>query len=113
MELAETHCHILLMKTGYPYEFQGLHCIENRSDTPGYFLNDHNIDIWRMKELENAFLLSRNSIIHKQCKIQATHKATPAASTATDAKSNISNITLSSNATASDSTTSTLINYVW
>ena len=101
-----THCHIWLMKTGYPHGFQGLHCIEKRSDTPDSFLNNHTIDIWLMKVLENALLLCRNSIIHKQCKIQATHKATTAASIATNATSNISNIALSSTATALDSTIS-------
>ena len=59
-----------------------------------------------MKELENVLLLCRNSIIRKQYKIQATHKATTAASIATNATSNISNIALSSTATALDSTTS-------
>ena len=51
------------MKTGYPYRFQGLHCIEKRSDTPGYFLDDYIIE--KNKELENALvLLCRNSTIH-------------------------------------------------
>jgi hypothetical protein len=43
------------MKTGYPYRFQGLHCIEKRSDTPASFLNNHNIG--QTKELENALVL--------------------------------------------------------
>ena len=37
MELAETNCHIQLMKKGYPYRCQGFRFIEERSDTPGYF----------------------------------------------------------------------------
>jgi hypothetical protein len=43
------------MKTGYPYRFQGLHCIEKRSDTPASFLNNQNIG--QTKELENALVL--------------------------------------------------------
>ena len=51
------------MKTVYTYGFQGLHCIEKRSDTPGNFLSNHNSG--QTKELENALvLLCRNSIIH-------------------------------------------------
>ena len=99
------------MKTGYPYRFQGLHCIEKRSDTPGSFLNNHNIG--QTKELENALvLLCRNSfihIIHKQNKTQATDKTATAASTVTNASSNILNTSLIYTATASDSTTSSLI----
>ena len=37
MELAETNCHIWLMKTRYPYGCQAFRFIEKRSDTPGYF----------------------------------------------------------------------------
>ena len=61
---------------------------EKRSDTPGYFLNNHNIG--KTKDLENALVLlcSRNCIIHiihKQNKTQAAGKAATAASTATNA----------------------------
>ena len=63
-----------------------------------------------MKELENALLLCRTSIVHSQNKIQAAHKATATASDATNSTSNISNTSLTSAATSSDSTTSYLIN---
>ena len=100
------------MKTGYPYKFQGLHCIENRSDTPGCFLNNHNIV--QTKELENSLvLLCSNSIIHiihKQNKTQAAGKTATAAYTATNATSHISNTSPISTATASDSMKSSLIN---
>ena len=43
------------MKTGYPYGFQGLHCIEKRSDTPASFINNHNNG--QTKELENSLVL--------------------------------------------------------
>ena len=85
--------------------------IEKRYDTPGYFLNNHNVE--QMKELENALLLCKTSIIHiihKQHKTQATGKTATAASTATNATSNISNTSLTSTATESDSMTSSLIN---
>ena len=110
--VGRTHCHVWLTKAGYPYGFQGLHCIEKRSDTPGYFLNKHNIG--QTKELENALvLLCTNSIIHiihKQNKTQAAGKTAAAASAATNATSHISNTSLISTATASYSTTSSLIN---
>ena len=97
------------MKTGYPHGFQGLHhCIEKRSDTPGSFLNNHNIE--QMKELENALLLCRTSIIHNQNKIQAAHNNAAAATTATNATSKISNTSSTSTATAPDSAISSSIN---
>ena len=99
------------MKTGYPNRFPGLHCIEKSSHTPGSFLDNQNIG--QTKELENSLVqLCRNSIIHiihKQNKTQAAGKTATAASTATNASSNISNTSLISTATASDSTTSSLI----
>ncbi len=99
------------MKTGYPNGLQALLCIEKRSDTPGYFLDYHNIG--QTKELENVFvLLRRNSIIHiihKQNKNQAAVKTATAASIATNATSKISNTPLISISTASDSMTSSLI----
>ncbi len=99
------------MKTGYPYRFQGLHCIEKISDTPDSFLNNHNIG--QAKELENSLvLLCRNSIIHiicKQNKNQAAVKTATSASIATNATYNISNISLISTNTASDSMISSLI----
>ena len=102
------------MKTGYPYGFQGLHCIEKRSDNPGYFLNNHNIG--QTKELENALvLLCGNSIIHishKKNKTQAAGKTATAAYTATNATSHISNTSPISTATASDSMTSSLIDAI-
>ena len=95
------------MKTGYPRRLQALYCIEKRTDTPGYFLNNHNIG--QTKELENApVLLCWNSIIHiiqKQNKTQAAGKTATAASTATNATSNMSNTYLTSTATLSDSMT--------
>jgi hypothetical protein len=79
------------MKTGYTYRFQGLHCIEKRSDTPGYVLNNHNIG--QTKELKNAPVpLCKNSIIHiihKRNKTQAAGKSATAASTVTNAISHI------------------------
>jgi len=101
-----------LTKTGYPYGFQGLRFIEKWSDTPGYLLNNHNIG--QTKELENALIfLCRNSgvihIIHNQNQTQAADKTATAASIATNATYNISNISLISTATASDSMTSSLI----
>ena len=99
------------MKTGYPYGFQGLHCIEKRSDNPGYFLNNHNIG--QTKELENALVLCVGIvlfILYKQHKTQAAGKTATAASTATNATFNISNTSPISTATASDSMTSSLIN---
>ncbi len=114
MELAETHCHIQLMKTGYPYGFQGLCFIEKWSDNPGYLLNNHNIG--QTKELENALvLLCRNSgvihvIIHKKNQTQAADKTATAASVATNATSRISNTSVTSTSTnAFDSITSSLI----
>ena len=98
MELAELIAMSGWLKTGYPYGLQSLHCVEKRSDTPSYFLNNHNIG--QTKELENApVLLSRNTIIHiihKQNKTQAAGKTATAASTATNATSNMSNTSLTS-----------------
>ena len=42
------------------------HVLKKRSDTPGSFLNDH--DIWQITDLHSAFLLFK-SIINKQNKI--------------------------------------------
>ena len=99
------------MKTGYSYRFKGFHCILNRSDTPGYLLNDHNIGL--TKELENALVvLCRNSIIlivYTKYKTLAVGKTDTATPTATNATSNISNTSLTSGDSASDSTTSYLI----
>ena len=103
--VGRTHCQVWLMKTWYSYRFQGLRFIEERSDTPGYFLNNHNIG--QTKELENTLLLlCRNSIIHI---IHKKNKTQAAASTTTNATSNISNISLTYTATSSDSSTSSLI----
>ncbi len=100
------------MKTGYPYRLQALHCIEERSDTLGYFLNNYNIG--QTKELENSpVLLCWNSIIHiihKQNKTQAAGKTATTASTAANAASNMSNTSLTSTATLSHSTTPSSIN---
>ena len=99
------------MKTGYPYRFQGLHCIEKRSDTPASFLNNQNIG--QTKELENALVLCVGIVLfiwYKQNKTQAAGKTATAASTATNATSHISNTSPISTATASDSMTSSLIN---
>ena len=82
------------------------------SDTPGYFLNNHNIGL--TKELENALVvLCRNKIIHivyTQYKTLAFGKTDTAISIATNATSNISNTSLTSAASASDSAISYLIN---
>ena len=63
------------------------HVLKKRSDTPGTFLNDH--DIWRIMDLHPTFLLCK-SIINKQNKIQAARKASNA-SAATAATANLSN----------------------
>ncbi len=77
------------------------------------FFNDHNIGQTKEKENSLALLLCTYSIIHiicKQHKIQAAGKTVTAAPTATNATSIISNTSLTSTFTASDSTTSSLIN---
>ena len=74
LELAETNCHIYLMKTRYPYGFQALRFIEKRSDTPGYFSMITILGRQRNRKIPFVLLLCRNSIIHiiyKQNKTQA------------------------------------------
>ena len=78
--------------------------LKNRSDTPGSFLN--NCDIQRMKDLHSAFLLGQ-SIMNKQKKIKAALKA--AAADASDPSATLSNVVhtaISSTAAAADSSTS-------
>jgi hypothetical protein len=77
--------------------------LKKRSDTPGSFLNDH--DIWRMKDLHPAFLLCQ-SIMNKQKKINAARKAAANTSTTTTALSNVLNTSISFTAAAADSSTS-------
>ena len=93
-------------------DFKAYTALKKRSDTPGSFLNNHNIG--QAKELENSLVpLCRNSIIHiihKQNKTQATGKTATATSTATNATSNISNTSLTSTATLFDSMTFSLNN---
>ena len=77
------------------------HVLKKRSDTPGTFLNDH--DIWRIMDLHPTFLLCK-SIINKQHKIQAACKAAnaPATTAATATLSNVVNTSISSTTAAVD-----------
>jgi hypothetical protein len=70
-------------------------------------------DIWRMKDLQNVYLLGK-TICNRQQKIHAARKvaaaAAAAAATATIATSSVANTSISSYATSVDSSASTLIN---
>ncbi len=113
MELAETNCHILLMKKDIHIDVKAFASLQRGLILLAIF-KDHNIG--QTKELENdlILLLCRNrSIIHIICKknkIQASGKTGTAAPSATNVTFSISNTSLTSTSTASDSTTSSLIN---
>ncbi len=78
--------------------------LKKRSDTPGSFLNDH--DIQQIIDLHPAFLLGI-SIQKKQGKIRAARKvAVSNASAATAALSNVVNTSISSIAAPAGSSTS-------
>ncbi len=67
-------------------------------------------DIWRMKDLHNAFLLGK-TFHNKQNKIRAARKvAATAAAAAPTATSNVANTSISSYSTSADSSASTSIN---
>ena len=78
--------------------------LKKRSNTPGSFLNDH--DIQQIMDLHPAFLLGK-TIKNKRKKIQAACKVTAADASATSAAlSNVVNTSISSTAAAAHSSTS-------
>ena len=76
VELAEFIANSGRTKQDIHTDYKDCHTLKKRFDTPGSYLNNN--DIWRMKELYNAYLLGM-SIYNRQNKINAARKVAAAA----------------------------------